>query len=124
MIDLKSVSWPKLAIAALMTIVPAVLSYCKASDEASDEAAAVRSVSRAENEAGYKALVDSVRHLEMVVAAQQETLVLLVQRSGVDVSLRMGSGSAAGSPSPTAAVDFPALPDSPGQALQMQAAPE
>lgn len=117
--DLKSVSLPKLVVAAVMMVVPAVLSYCKASDEA----AGVRSVSRAENEAGYKALVDSVRHLEMVVAAQQETLVLLVRRSGVDVSLRMGSGSAAGSPSPTAAVEFPALPDSPGQALQMQAAP-
>ena len=35
MVDLKNVSVAKLAIAAAMAIVPAVLSYCKASDEAS-----------------------------------------------------------------------------------------
>ena len=126
MIDLKSVSWGKLLVAAAMAIVPATLSYCKASDETTS----ARSASRAETEASYKTLVESVRHLEMVVTAQQETLVLLVRGSGMEWSgMRMNgmNGSGAGSATdPLAAapepIEFPALPDSASEALQMQTA--
>ena len=124
MIDLKSVSWGKLLVYAAMAIITATLSYCKASDEADS----ARSASRAETEAGYKTLVESVRHLEMVVTAQQETLVLLVRNSGVDWNgMRMsgsGAGSAAGSMAAAAPapVEFPELPDTAAQAVQMQAA--
>jgi hypothetical protein len=121
MIDLKSVSWGKLLVAAAMAIVPATLSYCKASDETTS----ARSASRAETEASYKTLVESVRHLEMVVTAQQETLALLVRSSGTAWSgMRMGSGAGSAA-SPVAApepIEFPALPDSAHEALQMQTA--
>ena len=123
MIDLKNVSWGKLLVAAAMAIVPATLSYCKASDEANS----ARSASRAETEASYKTLVEGVRHLEMVVTAQQETLVLLVRGTGMEWGgMRMngsGAGSAVGpmaaAPAP---VEFPELPDTAAQAVQMQAA--
>ena len=123
MIDLKSVSWGKLLVAAAMAIVPATLSYCKASDETNS----ARSASRAETEASYKTLVESVRHLEMIVTAQQETLALLVRTSGVAWSgMRMNGSGAGSAASPVEAapapVEFPALPDTAYEALQMQTA--
>src|SRR5680860_1322847 len=66
--DLKS-SWPKLLFAGLVAVVPAVLSYCKSSQEA-DHA-------RVEANAGYQTLVQSVRNLELVVAAQSSAIGLL-----------------------------------------------
>jgi len=121
--SLKSVSLGKLLIYAAMVIVPATLSYYKASDETDS----VRSAGRAETEASYKTLVESVRHLEMIVTAQQETLALLVRSSGVDWTAMRMSGSGSGSatvPGPMveapAPVDFPELPDTAAQALQMQ----
>ena len=125
MIDLKSVSWGKLLVAAAMTLVPAMLSYCKASDEA----ASVRSASRAENEAGYKTLVESVRNLETVVAAQQQSLALLVRERNSDLGLGSGNTGSAGSTGTAgsadvavlpASTDFPPLPDTPDEALQLQ----
>jgi hypothetical protein len=129
--SLKSIPLTKLLVYAAMLIVPATLSYCKASDE-TDSA---RSASRRETEATYKTLVESVRHLEMVVTAQQETLGLLVRANGVDWSGMRMSGSGAGSAAagsaaelgPMAAVvpapvDFPALPDTAHEAVQMQEA--
>lgn len=123
MIDLKSVSWGKLLVAAAMAIVPATLSYCKASDETTS----ARSASRAETEASYKTIVESVRHLEMVVTAQQETLALLVRNSSVKLSGMRMNGSDAGSaaattPDAPAPVEFPDLPDTAHEALQMQTA--
>jgi len=126
MIDLKGVSWGKLLVYAVMAIVTATLSYCKASDEATS----ARSASRAETEASYKTLVESVRHLEMVVTAQQETLVLLVRGSGLPwpSGMRMNGSGAGSAAEPMAAaaapapIDFPELPDTAREALQMQTA--
>lgn len=116
--DLKS-SWPKLVFAGTIAIVPAVLSYCKSSQEA-DHA-------RTEADAGYKALVQSVRHLEIVVAAQNNAIGLL---TNTHVNAGAGSadpaaGSAAtgsGSAEPVAlpAPNFPNLPDSTAAALRLQ----
>jgi hypothetical protein len=116
--DLKS-SWPKLLFAGLIAVVPAVLSYCKSSQEA-DHA-------RIEADAGYKALVQSVRHLELVVAAQSNAIGLLTN-TRIDVGAGAGSadpaaGSAAagsGSAEPVAVPSFPELPDSTAAALRMQ----
>ena len=112
--DLKS-SWPKLVFAGTVAIVPAVLSYCKSSQEA-DHA-------RVEADAGYKTLVQSVRNLEMVVAAQNNAIGLLT-----NTRISAGSGSAdpaagsaaAGSGEPLPAPSFPELPDSTAAALRMQ----
>jgi hypothetical protein len=113
--DLKT-TWPKLIFAGVVACVPAVLSYCKASQEA-DHA-------RIEADAGYQALVQSVRHLEMVVTTQNNTLSLLIDKTpSVEPiaagSAASGSGSSAGSAAP-APPEFPTLPDSTAAALRMQ----
>lgn len=111
--DLKS-TWPKLLFAGLIAVVPAVLSYCKSSQE-SDHA-------RVEADAGYKALVQSVRHLELVVVAQGNALGLLTS-----TRLSAGSGSADPVTTSTAAAlpapNFTVLPDSTAAALLQQNAP-
>jgi len=115
-LDMKT-SWPKLIFAGLIAVVPAVLSYCKASQEAD--------YARVEADAGYKALVQNVRHLEMVVTAQNSAIELLTGKSvaiGPAAGSGAGSSAAAGSaandfPAPS---DFPKLPDSTAAALRMQ----
>jgi hypothetical protein len=115
--DLKT-SWPKLVFAGVVAVVPAVLSYCKSSQEA-DHA-------RVEADAGYKALVQSVRNLEMMVSAQNNAIDLLTHA-------RLSAGAGAGSADPAAgsaasgsgaeplpAPNFPELPDSTAAALRMQ----
>jgi hypothetical protein len=112
--DLKT-TWPKLIFAGVVACVPAVLSYCKASQEA-DQA-------RVEADAGYQALVQSVRHLEMVVTAQSNALALLVGKIPGVEPIAAGSaatGSGAGSSAAPAPPEFPALPDSTAAALRMQ----
>ena len=114
--DVKT-TWPKLIFAGVVACVPAVLSYCKASQEA-DRA-------RVEADAGYKALVQNVRHLEMVVTAQNNTLSLLIGKaSGEPIAAGSGAGSAAAGsgaemPAP-APPDFQRLPDDTAAALRMQ----
>jgi hypothetical protein len=111
--DLKT-TWPKLIFAGVVACVPAVLSYCKASQEA-DHA-------RIEADAGYQALVQSVRHLEMVVTAQNNTLAVLIGKTPGMEPIAVGSaasGSGAGSAAP-APPEFPTLPDSTAAALRMQ----
>ncbi len=98
--DLKSTwPWPKLLFAGLVAVVPAVLSYCKSSQEA-DHA-------RIEADAGYKTLVESVRNLELVVAAQSNAIGLLTTRTNSSEPL----------PLPP---HFPRLPDNTAAALRMQ----
>jgi hypothetical protein len=117
--DLKT-SWPKLIFAGVVAVVPAVLSYCKASQEAD--------YARVEADAGYKALVQSVRHLEMVVTAQSNTIALLVGKGAEPLAAGSGAGSgsaAAGSGTGASAdvptpPDFRTLPDSTAAALRMQ----
>src|SRR5688572_9726232 len=101
--DLKT-TWPKLIFAGVVACVPAVLSYCKASQEA-DHA-------RIEADAGYQALVQSVRHLEMVVTAQSNALSLLIGKTPGMEPIAAGSaaGFGAGSAAP-APPEFPTLPD-------------
>lgn len=112
MIDAKT-SWAKLLFAGVIAVVPAVLSYCKASQEA-DHA-------RIEADAGYKVLVQNVRHLEMVVTAQNDAIALLTDHKIVVAQPDAGSGagSAAGSAEP-AQPTFQTLPDSTAAALRMQ----
>ncbi|HSX23306.1 MAG TPA: hypothetical protein VLE97_11085 [Gaiellaceae bacterium] len=114
--DLKA-SWPKLIFAGVVACVPAVLSYCKASQEAD--------YARIEADAGYKALVQNVRHLEMVVTAQNHTIELLIGNKSLGTEpLAAGSGAgsaAAGSAAEMSAPpDFHTLPDSTAAALRMQ----
>lgn len=125
MLDMKA-PWPKLIFAGLIAVIPAVLSYCKASQEAD--------YARVEADAGYKALVQNVRHLEMVVTAQNSAIELLTGKSVVIAPVAAGSGAgssaanmAAGSAAAPAAgddapapTDFPKLPDSTAAALRMQ----
>ena len=114
--DVKT-TWPKLIFAGVIACVPAVLSYCKASQEA-DHA-------RIEADAGYKVLVQNVRHLEMLVTTQNNTLALLIDKTPGIGPIAVGSagsaasGSGAGSAAPTPP-EFPALPDSTAAALRMQ----
>ena len=112
--DLKT-TWPKLIFAGVVACVPAVLSYCKASQEA-DHA-------RIEADAGYKALVQSVRHLEMVVTAQNNTLSMLIGKTPGMEPIAAGSAAgsaAAGAGAAPAPPDFPTLPDNTAAALRMQ----
>jgi hypothetical protein len=115
--DVKT-SWPKLIFAGVVAVVPAVLSYCKASQEAE--------YARVEADAGYKVLVQNVRHLEMVVTAQNNAIALLVGKgSAAEPDMGSGSGSAAGSamaalPDMPPSPDFHQLPDSTAAALRMQ----
>lgn len=115
MLDAKT-PWPKLIFAGVIAIVPAVLSYCKASQEA-DHA-------RIEADAGYKVLVQNVRHLEMVVTAQNEALAALTDHKIMfqpDSAGSAAAGSAAaGSAELPASPSFQTLPDSTAAALQMQ----
>ena len=137
-LDLRA-PWSRLVFAGVIMCIPAVLSYCKASQEA----AAAKEMTRSENEAGYKALVESVHHLELVIAAQQETLHLLSTHAGIEeVDPRtyaiirgpvMEAGSGSGAASSDIATDkppessdlglgFPHLPASPQAALRIQQA--
>lgn len=100
--DLKHVSWGKLLVTAAIAIVPATLSYCKASRE-SDASVAL---AQREADAGYRALVESVRHLEDVVGAQQATLRLLIERTLPDSLSIKGEAPV-----------FPSLPSSTHAAL-------
>ena|SRR5680860_1259379 len=114
--DLKS-SWPKLLFAGLVAVVPAVLSYCKSSQEA-DHA-------RVEANAGYQTLVQSVRNLELVVAAQSSAIGLLTNNhvnAGAGSTKPAAGSAAAGSDyaEPLPAPNFPELPDSTAAALRMQ----
>jgi hypothetical protein len=117
-LDVKA-SWPKLIFAGAIAVIPAVLSYCKASQEA-DHA-------RIEADAGYKALVQNVRHLEMVVTAQNNALALLTDHKlGTEPAAGSGSGSSSAGSAAMGSADLPAqptfqqLPDSTAAALQMQ----
>ena len=107
-------SWPKLVFAGLIAIVPAVLSYCKSSQEA-DHA-------RVEANAGYQTLVQSVRNLELVVAAQNNAIGLLTNTriAGAGSADPAAGSAAAGSGEPLPAPNFPELPDSTAAALRMQ----
>lgn len=126
--DLKQLTWSRVAMVVIMAVVPAVMSYCKASDEAETQAAhAAR-----EADAGYKALVLSVKHLEQVVQAQGEAISLLTgQRFTVPLDAGVGSAGgpelpAAGSAAAAVEVrphEFPELPTSNAEALRQQAAP-
>ena len=114
--DLKS-SWPKLLFASTVAIMPAVLSYYKSSQEA-DHA-------RVEANAGYKTLVQSVRNLELVVAAQSSAIGLLTNgrlNAGAGSADPAAGSAAAGSgyAEPLPAPNFPELPDSTAAALRMQ----
>lgn len=128
MLDLKH-SVPKLLIGAVAVIVPALLSYCQATSEAEVQAA---HASR-EADAGYKALVQSVRNLEQVVQTQGDAIRALARShepsagpgpAWPDAGL---PGPAAGSAAPlpdmaaAAAPSFPELPDSNAEALRQQA---
>jgi hypothetical protein len=117
LMDVKT-TWPKLIFAGVIACVPAVLSYCKASQEA-DHA-------RIEADAGYRTLVQNVRHLEMVVTAQNNALSILIDKTPGVGRIAAGSaagsaasGSGAGSAAP-APPEFPTLPDSTAAALRMQ----
>jgi len=112
--DIKS-SWPKLLFAGLIAVVPAALSYCKSSQEAD--------YARSEADAGYKALVQGVRHLELVVAAQNDAIGLLTRMSAGAGSASAGSADPAagsGSADVVTVPSFPELPNSTAAALRMQ----
>lgn len=115
----------KILVGAFVAITPAVLTYCKASGE-TDESAR-------EADAGYKALVESVKRLQDVVDAQGETLKLIVRERYGSLRMETGSvaagsadmsGSAAGEMAAGAPFDphFPELPSSNEAALQQQQA--
>jgi hypothetical protein len=94
----------KILLAAVVALTPAILGYCKARQEiAAESASATR-----ESDAGYKVLVASVKHLELVVASQHQVLTLLLSRT-------QSGGSSAPGPS---GVEFQDLPLSPAAALR------
>ena len=93
----------KLLAGVLIAALPALFGYCKAREETE--------LAAREADAGYKALVTSVAHLQELVAAQQKTLDTLVRGFG------LGPFAA---PAPTAA--FPDLPADTAAALQQQQA--
>lgn len=107
----------------VMAIVPASLSYCQARQKAAAETAQAAR----EADAGYKVLVEAVKHLEMTVAAQHEAIKLISGHMGVRVewSQPAGAGSAAaGSASPDEFPPLPAPPELPADnaaALRQQA---
>ncbi len=67
-------SLAKLLLGTVVALGPALLSYCQASREA-DHAAR-------EADAGYKLLVQSVRHLEEVTKMQDAAIILLLTERG------------------------------------------
>lgn len=122
------------AVAAIaITTIPALLSYCQASKEAD----AAKVDARREADAGYKALVRSVRHLEDVVKVQGEVITVLVQHGfgptadwvpppiptahEPDAGAGSGSDDVVRMPALDAAVpQFPDLPESNAAAYKQQ----
>lgn len=133
----------KVVSAVLVAVIPALFSYCKSAEESAQAAR--------EADAGYKLLVQSVKHLEEVTKMQDAALILLLTERGKahaggvrieshtpDAGAGHASGSAsagsgeitfAPSASPTKEVyrtgvadDFPELPANNAAALRQQSA--
>lgn len=120
--DLKQLTWSKVAMVVVMAIVPATLSYCQARQKASTETAQAAR----EADAGYKVLVEAVKHLEMTVAAQHEAIKLISSHMSIKVEWPQpaGAGSAAAAGSAAELPPLPAPPELPADnaaALRQQA---